>query len=346
LQQLANVRVLLERLELRVRVGRRVLVIEAGDETERQQIVAHEVREAAAERLHVERPAERVDHAPLVLRVAAGDAPQFLDTGRVHLRVLAAVELVLGDQLLRQRAARAFGQDRQFRANVDAGLVVGLLLAVLVDALVAGAHADHAIAVMQQFGGGEAGEDLDAELLDLRREPAHEPRDRHDAVAVVVDVGRQVRRLQLAALREEPDFVRRHRDTGTALFFVVGHQFLDRPRIHDRARQHVVADLRSLLEHDDRQFADLVPAVRTAVDRVVVLLDRLLQPVRRGQAARTTTDDQDVDFEGFALLRHGGSAGFRSPVRADAKRGEKSSSPGKKSRARRHSHSVVELAEH
>ena len=47
-------------------------------------------------------------------------------------------------ELLRQRAARTFGEDGDLRADVDARLEVRLRLAVLVDAFVAGADADDA----------------------------------------------------------------------------------------------------------------------------------------------------------------------------------------------------------
>ena len=53
---------------------------------------------------------------------------------------------------LREIAAHAVGQDRHLRADVDARLEGGLLLAVLADAAIAGSHADDTIAVVEHFG--------------------------------------------------------------------------------------------------------------------------------------------------------------------------------------------------
>ena len=72
-----------------------------------------------------------------------------------------------------QRAARTLGEDGHLRADVDARLEVRLRLAVLVDALVAGAHADDAAVFDQHARGGELGEEIDAHLADDRRQPAH-----------------------------------------------------------------------------------------------------------------------------------------------------------------------------
>ena len=84
------------------------------------------------------------------------------------------VEREPADQRLRQVAAHAVAENRDLGADVDARLERRLLLAVLVDAAIAGADADDAIAVVQHFRRGEAGEDVDAFRLDLPAEPLHE----------------------------------------------------------------------------------------------------------------------------------------------------------------------------
>ena len=71
--------------------------------------------------------------------------------------------------------ARALGEEGVFAVQLHAGLIVGLVRAVARDAHVAGGDALHrAVVVEQDFGGREAGEDLDAQLLGLRRQPAAE----------------------------------------------------------------------------------------------------------------------------------------------------------------------------
>ena len=102
---------------------------------------------AAAELLLPQRIAQRVDHG------AGRDAirrhlPQLLDADRVLLRLPPVVEREPAHQRLGQVAAHAVAEDRHLRADVDARLERRLLLAVLADAAIAGAHADDAIAVV------------------------------------------------------------------------------------------------------------------------------------------------------------------------------------------------------
>ena len=65
-------------------------------------------------------------------------------------------------------------EDRDLGAQVDARLEVALPLAVLVDALVARAHAHDALAFVEQLGGREAREQVDAARLRLLRQPLDE----------------------------------------------------------------------------------------------------------------------------------------------------------------------------
>ena len=95
------------------------------------------------------------------------------------------------DQLLRQRAAAAFGEQRVARAQLHAALEIVGGFAVLADAHVAGGDADDAPVLLQQFGGGEAGIDLDAQRLGLLPQPAADIAERNDVVAVVVHLRRR-----------------------------------------------------------------------------------------------------------------------------------------------------------
>ena len=112
--------------------------------------------------------------------------PDLLDADGVDLRVLPLPEVERLGELLDQRAARPFAEDHHLGADVDARLVVRLLLAGAGDALVAGAHADHAAVLDQGLGGGELEEDVDPGGLDLRGHPLEELAEGDDVVAVVL----------------------------------------------------------------------------------------------------------------------------------------------------------------
>src|SRR4051812_40761765 len=79
---------------------------------------------------------------------AGGELPEVFDADAVGLRVaggrvgLGAVAIDAGEQLLGERAARAFGEDSDLGAKVISGLEVGFGLVVLVEAFVVGADAE------------------------------------------------------------------------------------------------------------------------------------------------------------------------------------------------------------
>ena len=121
------------------------------------------------------------------------DLPQLLDADRVQLRRAPFVQRQPPHELLGEVAAHAVGEDRDLGANVDARLERRLRLAVLVDAAVAGAHADDAVALVQHLARGEAGEEVDALGLDQPAQPLHEAVERDDVVAVVLERRRRDR---------------------------------------------------------------------------------------------------------------------------------------------------------
>jgi hypothetical protein len=70
-------------------------------------------------------------------------------------------------------AARAFAEHGVLAEQFHARFVVRLLAAIAGDAHHAGDHAAHgAVVVVQHFGSGEAGEDLDLERFGLFSQPA------------------------------------------------------------------------------------------------------------------------------------------------------------------------------
>ena len=196
-EDLPHERVELELLQHVVDREARVGVVEPDHEADRDAVrlalAVHRVDPRAAEllvlRLRAQRPAERVDHA--VERLV--DLPDLLDAERPDLRVGAGEAQGL-HRRAGQVAPAALGEHGRLRDDVRAGLEVRLLAALLVAALVAGAHADDRVVLDQQLRADGLGEHVGARLLRLVGEPAVELRDRDDVVAVVAE--RRRRRLE------------------------------------------------------------------------------------------------------------------------------------------------------
>jgi len=280
----ADGRVGLPALHLLERTQPRVLVVQPGDEAERDPVAFEVVQKAAAIGVARHRPAGGVHHQP-GLRLRRIDLPQFLDAQRVALRIAAGVELEALDQLPAEVAARAFGEHGVLARQLHAELEAVVRLAVAADADVAGGHAAHRAAfVVQHLGGAEAGEDLDAQCLGLLAQPLRQRAQADDVVAVVVEaVGHQPGGCLLrAGLAQEQhlvgaDWLMQRR----AALLPVGEQLGQRTRVHHGAAQRVGAGLAALFEHDHRQLG----AGRGGP---------LLEPDRRGQAGRAAADDHDV----------------------------------------------------
>src|SRR5579872_1040388 len=155
----------LEALEFVERREGRIDVIEMDDKADGDEIVVVMVKERAAARAAPERPTERVlDEATLELgRI---DRPDFLEADAEFLRLPPLLQPVAGEQLLCQRAARAFGDERIFAAQLHAAGEAGFRLAVAADAHIAGGDAeDLAFAPVKNFGGGETRIDFNAQSL-------------------------------------------------------------------------------------------------------------------------------------------------------------------------------------
>ncbi len=264
-----------------------ILVAEADHQADGDQVLAEVVDEAAAVGVGLHRPAEGV-HDQTLLELLGIDFPQLLDADGVGLRIGVGAQVELFLDLLAQVAAAAFGEQGVLGQQFHARLVVGAGLAVAREAHVAGGDAAHrALVVVEYFGPGEAGIDLDAEGFGLGAKPAAELAQADDVIAVVRKAAGQKHHRQIdeAVLRQEGKAVARHRGIHRcSLRLPVGHQFVQRARVHDGAGEDVGADLGALLDQADVGFR---------ID--------LLEPDRSGKSGRTPAYDDDIEFHGFAL---------------------------------------------
>ncbi|VAY89696.1 conserved hypothetical protein [mine drainage metagenome] len=279
-----------EALEFLERAEPGVAVVQSHHQAHRHLVVGQVVEERAAIGLAVQRPAGGVQH-PARLGLLGRDFPQFLDADGVTLRVASCVELVAGDELAPELAARAFGEHRVPGAQLHAELEMVGGSAVLAQAQVAGGHAAHpAGVVIQHLGSGETGEDFHPQRLGLLRHPAHHVAQADDVVAVVLEtVGQdQGRRRPGCGFAQEPERVFGHRLVQRrAVGLPVGQQFGERSRVHDGARQDVRTRLGTLLQHADRNLLPLLGR-------------KLLEPNGGRQSSRATAHHHHVVIHGLA----------------------------------------------
>ena len=142
-------------------------------------------------------------HQPLAV-LFRRDLPELLQADAEFLRLAVFGKTELRDQLLAEIAARAFGEQRVFRAQLHAAREAVFRLAVLADAHVAGGDAgNRAVLVVQDFGRGKARIDFNAERFGLGREPAADVAERDDEIAVIAHQRRhqKIRQPQRAARR-------------------------------------------------------------------------------------------------------------------------------------------------
>src|SRR5262249_45540676 len=114
---------LLEVLEHVLRIEAWIGVVEANDETKRDDVVFRAVDPGAAVFLHGERPAHRIDD--LTYRdPARRNFPKLLHADTISLRIAALREIEFVDEFFGQRAARAFGEDRDLGSESVTGFEV------------------------------------------------------------------------------------------------------------------------------------------------------------------------------------------------------------------------------
>ena len=204
-------------------------------------------------------------------------------------------EVVVVDGGVGQVAERALGEDRGLRHQVGAGLEVAELVALAVAALVAGADAPDDPVLDEQLVGDGLGEDVGAGLLSLVGEEAAQLRDRGDVVAVVPEVGGRRLERDRALLGQQIDGVLFDLLVdGPVARVEVGEELLHRRRDHVGAGEVVGAADLALLEHGDRDLAELLGQLR-------LVLEQLHDPVRAGEAGGAAADDHDPCLEALVL---------------------------------------------
>ena len=289
----------LEQLQRVVHGQRRVERVQSADQADGQHVLAHRVDEAAAQLLPLaaqpERPAQRVDDA--VERMV--DAPDLLDAEAPHLRHVAVHPEPL-EQRAGQVALCPLGQHRRLRVHLDAGLERAERLAVAVEALVAGAHADHRLAAHQQLLCVGLGQHHHAHLLGPLREVPAQLAQREDEIALVVE-GRRRGDPHLPALAHDVDRLLAHLAVaaGQRPDLLAGQQVAQRGRVDYGAGQQVRADDAALVEQGDRRVAQLLGGRRVG-------LQQLCQPQRAGQAGGAAADEAHADVDPLILLGLGG----------------------------------------
>ena len=143
--------------------------------------------------------------------------PELLDPEREDLRVRRARRPATAHPGLRERAARALGERRHLRGEVGRRLRSRRPgVPSRVEARRRRAHADaRARPRRAATSRGEAGEQVDAELLGLLAEPAHDLADRGDVVAVVLHRRRRRDARARAPLGQQVDALARPPARGT-----------------------------------------------------------------------------------------------------------------------------------
>src|SRR5215510_4546333 len=175
----------LESLELLERVEIGVRIVEVDDKTDRHQVVAKMIEERSAASVPIERPAKSMLHEawPMFLR---RNLPELLEADAVLLRLATLLEAKALEQDLGQAAARAFGEERVLRLQLNAAREGVFKAAILANTHVAGGNAsDRTLRRIEHFARSEARENLNAQSLRLGGEPAAHVRKRHDEIAVV-----------------------------------------------------------------------------------------------------------------------------------------------------------------
>ena len=227
------------------------------------------------------------------------DLPDLFDAELPDLRLAPLVELELAHGGVGEVAPAALGQHGRLGGDVGAGLEVAELLALFAAPLVAGAHADDGTVLDDQLRRRGLGQQVGARLLGLGLHVAAERGDRDHLVAVVAQRWRRRDADLRLAVGQEVDRLLLHLAEGEALLppllaAEVGEELLQRPGPHHRAGEVVAAAGLRLLDHRDRDLAELL-------HRLGIVAEQLQQPVGAGEPGGAAADDRDADLDPLVL---------------------------------------------
>src|SRR6266568_546298 len=284
-------------LERFVRVELRILVFQSDHQADGKAVVAEAVNPSSAVGAEIHRPAERMRDKP-GLHAPQLHIPKLLDADAVGLRV-DVVELFSGDQVFGQRAARAFGEHGDFRAEFVAGRVVVLGLAVFVHAFVFRYDSGDALAFINQLRAAELREKIYARLFHQAAKPLHQLAQRNNVIAAILERGRGDGKAIGGILGEEKRGIVGDRRIERRGFLKIRHQFGERARIHDGSGKLMRADFAPFFED-----VDIFSGKRRFSAGFVVFLDEVGQVQRAGKARRPRPDDENIGFELLALYAH------------------------------------------
>ena len=209
----------------------------------------------------------------------------------------------LAGELLGEAAPGALGEHRHLGGDVHAWLEIGAGLAVVVQALVAGADASDAFAVKQHFAARKTGEHVHAFFFGHPRHPLGHAAERDDVVAVVVHGGRRDGKLERRFFGEVIHLVGfDFAFDGCAFFQPVGHQLLHGHGVHDGPAELVIAAVAAFFNQGDHELvAELLALLFARRHVLVVLFHQPVEVYGAGKTCRTAAHDQYIYRELLAF---------------------------------------------
>ena len=271
----------------------RISVIQANDEADRHLVIAHRVhpRPAVFAVLgpEAQRPSKRVNQLVEGIR----NFPHLFDAKLPNLGGVA-VKLPVLARHLSKVALCSLSKDGDLRANLNARLKRGLLLALASASLVAGQDALDTTIVDQQLLGVSLWKEIRAKLLGLLGHEARELADGDDPVAVIFHLRRR-RKAERPALGQHVDrFLLDDALNWQVSDAEFGEEVLQRLRADDRAGEQVGSRALPLLHDRHRNLAEGLRECR-------VLREQLAEADRTGESRRTGTDEQHAHVNAFVL---------------------------------------------
>ena len=226
-------------------------VIEAHHQTDRHHIRLQRIHEASAEGIVGKRPAQCVNHG---IQRSLG-FPNFLDSECIYLRILRTDMLPLLVRL-RQGPAASLRQRRDLRDDVRSRHVAGHLVPLPIQARGGGAYTDYSIALDQEFLRRVSGKDVDAQILGLLAQPAHDLAERGDIIALVVHRRGRGNPYRPSAGEHVHGFLFHRLPERKVVVAEIGKEVAKRRGVHHGARQAVLAQRRSFFQNADGDFSN------------------------------------------------------------------------------------------